>query len=86
MLMYTKFLLKSMQMIFEISRFFPFFRWQLATMLIFLSVKFYLLSRSGEWRHITMPNVVEIDTSIAEILRFFNFPNGCCRHLGFSKS
>jgi len=37
---------------------------------IFKSVQFYLLRRSGESRHITVPNFVEIGPPTAKILRF----------------
>jgi len=37
-------------------------------------------------RHITMPNFLKTGPSTAEILRFFDFPNGCRCHLGFLKS
>jgi len=36
----------------------------------------------GSW-HITMPNFLKTGPSIAEILWFLDFPNGCRRHLGF---
>ena len=45
-----------------------------------------MLTRSGGSRHITMPNFFETGLSIAEILRFFDFPNGQCRYLGFLNS
>jgi len=68
--------------------YFIFYRWQLATMLnfIFKSIKFYMLTNSGGSRHITMPNFLEAGLSKAEILRFFDIPNGHGRHCGFFKS
>jgi len=41
-------------------------------MLIFKSIKFYWLRRSGGSRHITMPNFVKICSSIADI-KIFQF-------------
>jgi len=38
---------------------------------LFKSITFYMLRRSGGSRHIPMPNF--LDTSTAEILRFFRF-------------
>jgi len=51
---------------------------------IFKSIKFYMLTRSGRLRHITMKDFLETGPSIAEILRFFDFSNDHCRHLGCS--
>jgi len=45
-----------------------------------------MLTRLGGMRNITMPNFFETGLSKAEILRFFDFPNGRRRYLLFLKS
>jgi len=45
-----------------------------------------MLTRLGGTRHITIPNFFKTGLSKAEILRFFDFPNGRHCHLLFSKS
>jgi len=42
-----------------------------------------MLTRLEGMRNITMPNFFKTGLSKAEILRFFDFPNGRCRHLFF---
>ena len=48
-------------------------------------IKFYMMTRLGGSRHITMPNFLETGLSKGEILRFFDLPNGRRRHLLFLK-
>jgi len=45
-----------------------------------------MLTRLGGMRNITMPNFFKTGLSKAEILQFFDFPNGRCRQLLFLKS
>jgi len=45
-----------------------------------------MLTMSGGSRHTTMPNFLETGLSKAEILRFFDFPNGRRRQHRFLKS
>jgi len=45
-----------------------------------------MLTQLGKMRNITMPIFFKTGLSKAEILRFFDFPNGRCRHLLFLKS
>jgi len=45
-----------------------------------------MLTRLEGMRNITMPNFFKTGLCKAEILRFFDFPNGCRRHLLFLKS
>jgi len=44
-----------------------------------------MLTWLGGMRNITMPNFFKTGLSKAEILQFFDFPNGRCRHLLFLK-
>ena len=75
-----------MQMILEISCVFYFPDGKGPPCWIFKSIKFYMLRRSGGSRHVTVPDFLETGPSIAEILRFFDFPDGCRRHLVFLNS
>jgi len=45
-----------------------------------------MLSQLGGMRNITMPKFFNTGLSKAEILRFFDFPNGRLHHLLFLKS
>jgi len=45
-----------------------------------------MLTQYGGMRNITMPNFFKTGQSKAEILRFFDFPNGRLRRLLFLKS
>jgi len=45
-----------------------------------------MLTRLGRMRNITMPIFFKTGLSKAEIMRLFDFPNGCCRHLLFLES
>ena len=60
-------------MILEIScyLYFPYGNWPPCW--IFKSIKFYMLTRSGGSRHITMPNFLETGLSKTEILRIVDF-------------
>ena len=79
---HTKILLKQVQMILDISYLLYFSDGNWPPYWIFKSITFYML-RSGGSRHITMPNFLDTGPSIAEILQFFDFPNGRRHHLGF---
>jgi len=45
-----------------------------------------MLTRAWGSRHITMSSFLKTSLSKAKILRYFDFPNGYRRHLGFLKS
>jgi len=45
-----------------------------------------MLTQLGGMRNINVPNFFKTGLFKAEILQFFDFPNGCHRHLLFLKS
>jgi len=74
-------------MILEISCFLYFPNGNWPPCWIFKTIKFYMLTRLVGTRHITMSNFfINWSTCKAEILQFFNFPNGRRHHLLFLKS
>ena len=66
-------LVKIVQSVAKILRFFNFSKWRPPPSWIFEIMNFYLLTVSGGPSHITVPNFIKIGRSFAEILRFVEF-------------
>jgi len=60
------------------------FRYQIAAWIFEISI-LQRSERSRGWNCITMPNFVEITSTVAEISRFFDISRSRPRHLGFLK-